>query len=159
MSNTINTLEQGSVNGLLDNHYVEPYIGHLRTAGYAMATLLNKGSIVTSFIQWSRNKQIAVAALSESHISEFVRRLPKRRESGEKHEQYIIRNFFGISDLAQKRIFLCHTLTNRLLENCSSVMRIICAMREASRNDQSKSTRQTFGDSSASSRQSTKSTL
>ena len=55
---TTPTLEDGTPESLLDNH-IEPFLKHLRAAGYAERTLRKKRTVARAFARWTRRKQIA----------------------------------------------------------------------------------------------------
>jgi hypothetical protein len=54
---TTPTLEGGTPGSLLDDH-IEPFLKHLRAAGYAERTLRKKRTVAKAFAQWTRRKQI-----------------------------------------------------------------------------------------------------
>jgi hypothetical protein len=54
---TTPTLEGGAPGSLLDEH-IEPFLKHLRSAGYAERTLRKKRTVAKAFARWARRKQI-----------------------------------------------------------------------------------------------------
>src|SRR5438552_1711556 len=78
--------------GLLDTD-VEPFLRHLRAAGYAERTLRKKRSVVASFARWSRHEHVIVDDLDEAHVSAFVDRRPRRRKARFKFELAALRPF------------------------------------------------------------------
>ena len=82
---TTPTLEDGRPERQLDNH-IEPFLKHLRAAGYAERTLRKKRTVARAFARWMRRKHIAVSALNDSHIAAFVARSPRRRKTHVKSE-------------------------------------------------------------------------
>ena len=91
---TTPTLENGTPESLLDNH-IEPFLKHLRAAGYAERTLRKKRRVARAFARWTRRKQIAVNDLNDSHIAAFVARSPRKRKTHVKFELAVMRLFFG----------------------------------------------------------------
>jgi site-specific recombinase XerD len=87
-------LENGTPESLLDNH-IEPFLKHLRAAGYAERTLRKKRRVARAFARWTRRKQIAVNDLNDSHIAAFVARSPRKRKTHVKFELAVMRLFFG----------------------------------------------------------------
>jgi len=84
------TLEEGTPRGLLEKH-IEPFIEHLRVAGYAERTRRKKRTVANAFALWTKQKQIAVEDLNESHVAAFVARSPRRRKAHVKFELSAIR--------------------------------------------------------------------
>jgi integrase/recombinase XerD len=87
------SLEDGTPESLLDNH-IEPFLKHLRAAGYAERTLRKKRTVARAFVRWVRRKEIAVNDLNDSHITTFVARSPRRRKAHVKFELAVMRLFF-----------------------------------------------------------------
>jgi len=77
---------------LLETH-VESFLGQFRASGYAARTLRNKRRIATSFVRWTRRKQLAVQDLNESHVAAFVKRSPRRRKARVALELSVLRPF------------------------------------------------------------------
>jgi site-specific recombinase XerD len=59
------SLEDGTPESLLDNH-IEPFLKHLRAAGYAERTLRKKRTVARAFVRWVRRKEIAVNGVGPS---------------------------------------------------------------------------------------------
>jgi site-specific recombinase XerD len=62
---TTPTLEDGTPDHGLDNQ-IEPFLKHLRAAGYAERTLRKKRTIARAFARWTRRKQIALNDLNDA---------------------------------------------------------------------------------------------
>jgi integrase/recombinase XerD len=77
----------------LPNSHVESFLKHLRAQGYAERTLRKKRPTVSSFVQWTRHKQVAVENVNESSIAAFVERLPRKRKARVQFEQAVLRLF------------------------------------------------------------------
>ena len=90
---TTPTLEDGTPERLLDDH-IEPFLKHLRVAGYAERTLRKKRTVARAFARWMRRKQIAVGELNDSHQAAFVARSPRRRMAHVKFERAVMRLLF-----------------------------------------------------------------
>jgi site-specific recombinase XerD len=90
---TTPTLEGGTPASLLDDH-IEPFLKHLRAAGYAERTLRKKRTIANAFARWTRRKQIGGNDLNDGHITAFVARSPRRRKAHVKFELAVMRLFF-----------------------------------------------------------------
>ena len=73
--------------------YVESFLRHLRTVGYAKRTLCGKRTIAESFARWTRRQQIAVEDLKESHIAAFVERSGQRPKARAACELAVLRSF------------------------------------------------------------------
>jgi site-specific recombinase XerD len=86
-------LEDGAPERLLDDH-IEPFLKHLRTAGYAERTLRKKRTVARAFARWTRRKQIAGNDLNDNHITAFVARSPRRRKAHIAFELAAMRLFF-----------------------------------------------------------------
>ncbi len=56
-------LEDGTPERPLDDH-IEPFLKHLRVAGYAERTLRKKRTVARAFARWMRRKQIVVDGLA-----------------------------------------------------------------------------------------------
>src|SRR5437867_4396418 len=78
--------------GLFDTD-IEPFLRHLRAAGYAERTLRKKRSVATSFARWTRRNQVAVEDLNEYHLTAFAERLPQRQKASVKFELAALRRF------------------------------------------------------------------
>ena len=91
---TTPTLEDGRPERQLDNH-IEPFLKHLRAAGYAERTLRKKRTVARAFARWTSRKQIAQNDLNDGHIAAFVARPPRKRKAHVKFELAAMRLFFG----------------------------------------------------------------
>src|SRR3954465_5549566 len=90
---TTPTSEGGTPGRLLDDH-IEPFLKHLRGAGYAERTLRKKRTVARAFARWTRRKQIAVDDLNDDHIAAFAARSPRRRKAHVKFELAVVRLLF-----------------------------------------------------------------
>src|SRR6266852_2581095 len=86
-------LEGGTPDNLFDGH-IEPFLKHLRAAGYAQRTLRKKRTVARAFARWTRRKQIALNDLNDGHIAAFVARSPRNRKAHVKAERAVIRLLF-----------------------------------------------------------------
>jgi integrase/recombinase XerD len=84
---------------LLDDQ-IEPFLQHLRDAGYAERTLRKKRTVARAFARWAKLKGIATIDLNDGHIHAFVRRLHRGEKSRLKFELAGVRLFLA---------FLCRT--------------------------------------------------
>lgn len=64
----------GGVSEGLPTRHIEAFLEHLRTAGYADATIRKKQSILTAVARWMKGETIDLAHLDESEIGAFVNR-------------------------------------------------------------------------------------
>jgi integrase/recombinase XerD len=90
---TTPTLGDGTPESLLYDH-IEPFLKHLRDAGYAERTLRKKQTVAKAFARWTRRKEIAGGDLNDGHITAFVARSPRRRKAHAKFELAAMRLFF-----------------------------------------------------------------
>jgi len=90
----MSTTGSGRVQRLLDDH-IEPFLQHLRDAGYAERTLRKRRTIARAFAQWAKRKGIATVDLNDGHGDAFVRRLPRRGKARLKFELGGVRLFLG----------------------------------------------------------------
>jgi len=72
----MSTTGSARVQRLLDD-YIEPFLQHLRDAGYAERTLRKKRTVARAFDQWANRKGIALIDLDDSHFDAFIQRLPR----------------------------------------------------------------------------------
>ena len=79
---------------LLDDQ-IEPFLQHLRGAGYAERTLRKKRTVARAFARWAKRKGIATIDLNDGHVDAFVRRLPRGGKSRLKFELAGVRLFLG----------------------------------------------------------------
>jgi len=86
-------LEGGTPDNLFDGH-IEPFLKHLRAAGYAERTLRKKRTVARAFARWMKRKQTAVKDLNDSDLATFVARSPARRKAYVKHERAVMRLLF-----------------------------------------------------------------
>jgi len=89
---TTPALEDWPHESLLDDH-IEPFLKHLRVAGYAERTLRKKRTVTRAFARWTRRKQIAVDDLNDGHVAAFVARPPRRRKVHVRFELAVMRLF------------------------------------------------------------------
>lgn len=66
----------------------------LCASGYTASTVLMKRQIAASFASWTRERQIAVAQLDESHVAAFLDEAPRRSRSREALKRNALRQFF-----------------------------------------------------------------
>jgi site-specific recombinase XerD len=115
---TTPTLEGGTPESPLDCH-IEPFLKHLRAAGYAERTLRKKRTVAKAFARWTRRKQIVGNDLNDGHIAAFVARSPRRRKAHEKFELAAMRLFFeylrGYGGLQRPRLQNDVSATDALL--------------------------------------------
>ena len=78
---------------LLDDR-IEPFLQHLRDAGYAERTLRKKRTVAKAFARWAKRKGIAPDDLNYSHMDAFVERSPRKRKAHAKAELAVMRLFF-----------------------------------------------------------------
>ena len=90
----MSTTGSGRAQSLLDDQ-IEPFLQHLRDAGYAKRTLRKKRTIVRAFSRWASRKGIAATGLTDRHIDAFVRRLPREGKSRLNFERAGVRLFLG----------------------------------------------------------------
>ena len=72
---TTPTVKAGTTENRIDDQ-IEPFLSHLRAAGYAQRTLRKKRTVARAFARWTRRRQIVIDDLNDSHIAEFVARSP-----------------------------------------------------------------------------------
>ena len=82
------------VQRLLDDQ-IEPFLQHLRDAGYAERTLRKKRTVARAFTRWAHGKGIATIDLNDGHVDAFVLRLPRVGKSRRKFELAEVRLFLG----------------------------------------------------------------
>ena len=78
--------------GALESH-VEAFLANLHAAGYADRTLEKKRNVVQSFIRWTRDMEVAVEDLNESHVAAYFRRSQPRRKAQATRESAALRLF------------------------------------------------------------------
>jgi site-specific recombinase XerD len=90
----MSTTGSGRAQRLL-NDQIEPFLQHLRDAGYAERTLRKKRTVARAFAQWANPKGIALINLNDDHVDAFVQRLPQAGESRQQFELASVRLFLG----------------------------------------------------------------
>jgi len=123
---TTPTLEGGTPGSLLDDH-IEPFLKHLRAAGYAERTLRKKRTVVKAFARWARRKQIAGNDLNDGHIAAFASRSPRNRKAHVKFELAAMRLFFeylrGYAGLQRPALQNEVSAADALLQNYKDYLR------------------------------------
>ena len=84
---SIFVLESGPHLGLC---HVNSFLTNLRAQGYADRTLRKKRTVASSFVRWTVGKQLTVGDLSETHLTAFVSRLPKRQNPYVRFEMAVL---------------------------------------------------------------------
>jgi len=77
---------------------IDPFLRHLRLAGYADRTLRKKRSVLRAFARWTRREAIPAERVNLSHLDAFLRRPPRRRPARMRFERSVLRPF--VSSLA-----------------------------------------------------------
>jgi integrase/recombinase XerD len=77
------------------NDQIEPFLQHLRDAGYAERTLRKKRTVARAFARWAKRKGIAAIDLNDGHVDAFVQRLHRGEKSRLKFELGGARLFLG----------------------------------------------------------------
>jgi site-specific recombinase XerD len=90
----MSTTDSGRAQRLLDDQ-IEPFLQHLRDAGYAERTLRKKRSVARAFARWAKRKGIATADLNDGHADAFILRLPRGGKPRLKFEFAAVRLFLG----------------------------------------------------------------
>ena len=90
----MSTTGSSRVQRLLDDQ-IEPFLQHLRDAGYAERTLRKKRTVARAFARWAHGKGIATIDLNDGHVDAFVLRLPRVGKSRRKFELAEVRRFLG----------------------------------------------------------------
>lgn len=75
------------------DRYVEPFLDHLRSAGYAKRTLSRKRTTTESFARWTRCQHVAIEDLNEAYLAGFVKRSGRRLKADAKCELAVLRAF------------------------------------------------------------------
>ena len=68
--------EDSQASGLLDLR-VASFVNDLRAAGYAESSVVKRQSVAKAFVRWTRDEQVAITDLDESHVASFLMRMPK----------------------------------------------------------------------------------
>jgi hypothetical protein len=74
---------------------IEPFLQHLRDAGYAERTLRKKRTVARAFARWANGKGIATIDLNYGHVHAFVLRLPRGGQSRRKFELAAVQMFLS----------------------------------------------------------------
>ena len=74
---------------------IEPFLQHLRDAGYAERTLRKKRTVARAFARWAKGKGIATIDLNYGHVHAFVLRLPRGGQSRRKFELAAVQMFLS----------------------------------------------------------------
>ena len=123
---TTPTLEGGAPGSPLDDH-IEPFLKHLRAAGYAERTLRKKRTVAKAFARWARRKQIAGSDLNDGHIAAFASRSPRNRKAHVKFELAAMRLFFeylrGYAGLQRPALQNDVSAADALLQNYKDYLR------------------------------------
>jgi integrase/recombinase XerD len=90
----MSTTGSGRAQRLLDDQ-IEPFLQHLRDAGYAERTLRKKRTVAKAFARWARRKGLAANDLNDGHVHAFAQRLPRGDQSRLKFEFAAVRLFLG----------------------------------------------------------------
>lgn len=72
---------------------IEPFLRHLRDAGYAERTLFKKRTVAKAFVRWATFNRITIDDLNQNHVAPFVARPPRRRKAHVKFELAVMRPF------------------------------------------------------------------
>jgi integrase/recombinase XerD len=123
---TTPTSEGGTPGSLLDDH-IEPFLKHLRAAGYAERTLRKKRTVAKAFARWARRKQIAGDDLNDGHIAAFASRSPLNRKAHVKFELAVMRLLFeylrGYAGLQRPALQNDVSAADALLQNYKDYLR------------------------------------
>jgi integrase/recombinase XerD len=66
--------------------YIEPFLEHLRVAGYAARTLIKKRTVARAFVRWSHQQMKIPFELTDKNVRSFLGRSPKRNLDSHKRE-------------------------------------------------------------------------
>lgn len=118
--------EAGATENLLDKQ-IEPFLNHLRSAGYAQRTLRKKRTVARAFARWTKRKQIAFNDLSDGHIAAFVARSPRNRKAHVKAElaamRLLIEYLRSHAGLQRPTLPDCVSAAETLLQNYKDYLR------------------------------------
>ncbi len=78
--------------GLLDLH-VSSFINDLCAAGYAERSMVKRQRVAKAFVRWTRDEQVEVMELDESHVAAFLKRMPERAKDQIALERATLRLF------------------------------------------------------------------
>lgn len=79
----------------LSNADIDAFVSSLSAIGYTPMTVRTKRQIAASFAQWTRQKQIAVADLDESHVTTFQTETSRRSKARDKVKGSALRLFLN----------------------------------------------------------------
>jgi integrase/recombinase XerD len=66
--------------------YIEPFLEHLRAAGYAERTLIKKRTVARAFVRWSKQQLSTSFELNDGHFRAFLGRSPKKNIDSHRYE-------------------------------------------------------------------------
>lgn len=89
---TVDTLLM--LGGELGN-YVEPFLKHLRSLGFAKRTLCGKRATAEPLARWTRRRHIVVEDLNESLLAAFIKRSGRRLKARAAYELAVLRPFLA----------------------------------------------------------------
>jgi integrase/recombinase XerD len=116
----------GKTENLLDSQ-IEPFLKHLRAAGYAQCTLRKKRTVARAFARWTRREQITLNDLNDGHIAAFVSRSPQNRKAHVKAELAVMRLLFeylhGYAGLQRLPSQDCVSAADTLLQQYEDYLR------------------------------------
>ena len=69
--------EDSQTSRLLDLH-VASFVNSLRAAGYAESSVVKRQNAAKVFVRWTRDEQVAITDLDESHVAAFLMLMPER---------------------------------------------------------------------------------
>ncbi len=75
------------------NTYIEPFLKHLGTKGYAKRTQCRKRTIAICFARWTKREGVRVEDLDESHIEAFTERAGQQSKARVAYELAGLRTF------------------------------------------------------------------
>jgi len=92
---TIAILADETPHCLIDDQ-IEPFLKHLRDAGYAERTLRKKRTVTRAFARWVKRKRIRIVTddLKCSQVAAFVDRLPRKCKTRIQFELAVMRLFY-----------------------------------------------------------------
>jgi site-specific recombinase XerD len=77
----------------LQNH-IEPFLDHLRVAGYAERTLRKKRCVLQALARWTKRKPMTVDSSHDDLMRAFLGRLPQKRKVRLQFERGVLQLFF-----------------------------------------------------------------
>jgi integrase/recombinase XerD len=78
---------------VFQNH-IEPFLDHLRVAGYAERTLRKKRFVLKAFARWTKRKRMTADFLHDDRMRAFLGRLPQKRKARLQFERAVLQLFF-----------------------------------------------------------------